>query len=462
MAIPTVPYSAARQSTDLVSLMDYIDKPQYWGKFIQTFKDQYDLGLMKQMEMMDEIVGGETYYWEENDKFINVPVVASATLTDTSSTVTIVYDAASMTDGGTKSYGRVGETVELPNYLSGLIISKITTTNAHGVVLKPIGTDSSGVAITATALLAGITAGMPLPIITNGWEEGGSGLSSTILSTVSRFSNKIQNITETYEVTFNSQTNETWVDFPFTAPDGTAKNRYWVKQAYEAEIRMMRAIMLAAFNGKGGATTNNIGTTGNTVNFTEGLYTTSEKYATLLPYGSTISKAYYDQLEKITRNNFSGSEYTQFVGLTANQKLQDLKVDYKKNRPDGVSPELINTRVNRMEIGDNTYDIVPLKVLSDPYSLGVIGTKYQSTILTIPSGVSTIMVDNKPVESKYFMMRYKPRVRPYKGKSYFAVETLGYNGAVATNANDVKTYAWKASIGAQTCSARTFVLSYAS
>jgi hypothetical protein len=439
--------------------MDYIDKPQYWGKFIQTFKDQYDLGLMKQMEMMDEIVGGEQYFWEENDKFITVPVAAGAPVNNTTY-ATITYDAASHTDSGKKSYGRVGETIELPNYLSGLITAKNTSVDgAHTIDVKPIGTDSSGAAITVAALVANITAGMPLPIITNGWTEGGAGLGSTIMSSVSKFSNRIQNITETYEVTFNSQTNETWVDFPFNAPDGTAKNRYWVKQAHEAEIRMMRAIMLASFNGKGGSTTD---ASGNTVYFTEGLYTTSEKYATLLPYGSTISKAYYDQLEKITRNNFSGNEYTQFVGLTANQKLQDLKVDYKKNRPDGVSPELINTRVNRMEIGDNTYDIVPLKVLSDPYSLGVIGTKYQSTILTLPSGASTVMVDNKPVESKYFMMRYKPRVRPYKGKSYFAVETLGYNGSVATNANDVKTYAWKASIGAQTHSARNFVLSYAS
>lgn len=454
----TQAYSASRQSTDLVSLMDYIDKPQIWGKFIQTFKDQYDLGLMKQMEMMDEIVGGETYFWEENDKFINVPVVLTAV--DSGAYATITYDPSSHTDGGTKSYGRVGETIELPNYLSGLIIYKDTSVNdTHYIRVRPIGTNSSGGAITVANLVLNITAGMPLPIITNGWTEGGEGLSSTVLSSVSKFSNKIQNITETYEVTFNSQTNETWVDFPFTAPDGTAKNRFWVKQAYEAEVRMMRAIMLACFNGKGGSTTD---VNSKTVNFTEGLYTTSEKYATLLPYGTVISKAYYDQLEKITRNNFSGNDYTQFVGLNANQKLQDLKVDYKKNRPDNVDATLINTRINTIEIGDNNYNIVPLKVLSDPYSLGVIGEKYKSTILTIPSGVSTVMVDNKPVESKYFMMRYKPRVRPYKGKSYFAVETLGYNGAVATNANDVKTYAWKASIGAQTHSARNFVLSYAS
>jgi hypothetical protein len=450
-------YSAGRQATDLSVVMDYLDKPQYLKKFIETYPDQYDLGLMQVLGLMEEAVGGETYYWQENDKFISIPVVGS--IVDNTGTISITYGVGSYTDNGKKSYGRVGETIELPNYLSGLITAKNTSVdNAHVITVKPIGTDlSTGNAITSAQLAAGITAGMPIPVETNGFTEGSFGQDKSVISTVSRYQNTLQNITDTYTVTFNAMGQETWVDFNFMAPDGTAKNRYYVKEVFETEKRMMRAIMLAAFNGKGGSTTD---ASGNTVNFTTGLYTTAEKYSTLLPIGDTIGKAYYDQLEKILRNTFAGNDFTQYVGLEANQKLQDFKVDYKKNRPDLVGGETIDTRITTVQIGDNNYDIVQLKVLSDPFTLGTVGKKYSTSILTVPKGKTRVQMEGRAMDTNYFVMRYKPRVRPYKGKSYFSVETLGYNGQIATSAEDVKTYAFKATIGGETHSARNFVLSY--
>jgi len=450
-------YAASREATDLALVMDYLNKPQYWKKFIETFPDQYDLGLMEVLGVMEEIVAGETYYWQENDKFISIPVVGDISVSG--ATVIITYGSGSYTDSGTKSYGRVGETIELPNYLSGRIQSKNTgTANAHTITVTPIGTDlSTGSAITATQLATGITAGMPITIETNGFTEGSVGQDKSIISTVSRYSNVLQNITDTYKVTFNEMGQETWVDFNFPSVDGSMKNRYYIKQVFETEKRIMRAIMLACFNGKGGSTTD---AAGETVNFTTGLYTTSEKYATLLPIGNTIGIAYYNQLEKILRNQYAGNEFDQYVGLIANQKLQDFKVDYKKNRPDLTSAETIDTRVTKLDIGSNTYNIVPLKILSDPASLGAVGQKYSSSILTIPTGKTMIQMDGKASEAKHFLMRYKPRVRPYKGKSFFAVESLGFNGQIATNAEDVKEYAFKATVGAETHSARNFVLSY--
>jgi len=211
-------YAAPRQTADLESIMDYLDKPQYWKKFIQTFPDQYDLGLMQKLGMFEEVVGNTTYYWQENDKFISIPVVGS--IVDNTGTVTITLGEGSYTDSGTKSYGRVGETIILPNYLSGLITAKSTATpNAHTLTVKPIGTDlTTGAAITSAQLAAGITAGMPLPVETNGFANGSFGQLESVISTISRFSNTLQNLTERYEVNFDQLNTETWVDFPYTAP----------------------------------------------------------------------------------------------------------------------------------------------------------------------------------------------------------------------------------------------------
>jgi hypothetical protein len=455
----TQAYAAAKQTTSLISLMDYIDKPQYWPKFINTFSDQYNLGLMSQMGLMDEVVGGETYYWQENDKIVVVPTVGS--IVNNTTYVTITLGPGSYTDSGTKSYGRVGETIELPNYLSGRINAKSTTTpNAHTIDVYPIGLDPvTGSAVTGTQLFTGIVAGMNLPVMTNGFAEGDYGQTTSLISTASRYSNKIQNISDDFTVTFNSQTNETWVNFEFTGPDGGPRNRYYLKNVFDTEMRMMKAIMLACFNGKGGSTTD---ASGNTVNFTEGLYTTADRYATLLPYGDALNKAYYDQLEKITIRQFAGTTFNQFVGVDANQKLQDLKVDYKKNRPDLVGQEIINMKVSTIEVGNNTYNIIPLAILNDPQSMGSVGIKYPSSILTVPAGTTIVGNDNGTTrESKFFMMRYKPRVRTYK-KSYIQFETLGYNGAVATSTQDVKEFHWKAAVGGETHCARQFVLSYKS
>ena len=91
-------YSAGRQATDLSVVMDYLDKPQYLKKFIETYPDQYDLGLMQVLGLMEEAVGGETYYWQENDKFISIPVVGS--IVDNTGTISITYGVGSYTDNG--------------------------------------------------------------------------------------------------------------------------------------------------------------------------------------------------------------------------------------------------------------------------------------------------------------------------------------------------------------------------
>lgn len=455
MPAPTQAFAVPKLTSDIVNLSDYIKMKQVWGKFIKTFNDQYDLAAMMRLGTFGPFkrpVEGDLFYWQENDIFQNAPIIG--TVIDNTGSLTVTYGVGSYTDAGSKSFGKQGQVVQFANYLFGRIQSKNTTTpNAHTITVTPVGTNAAGTPITSAQLIAGLTPGQPLTIVTSAFANGSFGQTESSISTISEFGNQLQTASEDFTVDFNEMHNMTWVPFEFTSPDagGESKYRYYLKQTYETEIAIMRQIMLGAIAGPGGTTPD---ASGKNVPLTLGLYPAMEKYSTYLPWsGSVLGLAYFNDVENFANKNYVTDGYRVYMGMIAKQATQGLQMAYKAGRPDGAA-DVIDPSLTRLKLGSLTYDFMDLKVLNDPLTLGKIGNKYKTSMLFVPNGTTTLANGE---DEEFFGIRYKPRPRATR-ESFLGFSTLGFNGAVATSTEDIKQFHYKATFGAEWHGLRQMIL----
>lgn len=451
----TQAFTAPKLTSDIVSLSDYIHKPQIRAKLFPTYNDQYNVEMLVKMGLFKTNVKGNVYSWQEDDLFCNAPVIAS--VVDNTGSITVTYAASSHTDSGKKSYGKFGETVQFANYLGGRIQSKsVAVDGAHTITVTPLGTSASGAAITSAQLIVGLVAGQSIGVEANAFAHGGVGQTQSTISTISSFQNQLQYLSEDFTVNFDEMNHETWVEFPYVNADGEEKKRYYQKQVHDTEKRFLRSLMFAAILSKGGST---VDENNATVPATVGLYTAMERYSPGLQWsGTTIGIDYFNQMALLATKTFVSEGYTGWTGQLAAQALEELKRSYKVNRPDLVGSTIIDSRLTEIMINDLSFTFAPMGILNDPFTTNVIGNKYKKSIMWVPKG--TVRLKDGE-ETEYFGIRYYPRANARGGEAYIAFRTLGFNGEVATNTQDVKQYHWKATMGSEWHGLRQMVLSSA-
>jgi hypothetical protein len=137
-------------------------------------------------------------------------------------------------------------------------------------------------------------------------------------------------------------------------------------------------------------------------------------------------------------------------------KAQDFLIDFNKNQPVGKETDTVKVNVQNIELGGNKYKFMPLGILNDPFSLlNAPNKKFSGLGIVVPSG-RTSDVNGK--SSPMFSMRYLAQFNAISGKSWYAMQHLGYYGQPPTNTQAVRETHFKYSIGAETHRSREVIL----
>ena len=445
-------YSVPQVDTIVTSLMDWGNMPQVRRKMVGANPKQYGLDILMGLNMIQESVQGNNYWWLENNLFIKVPKIGATPTTD-ANYVYLTYDATSHDNSGKVSWGRVGETVMLENGLQGQIdVKNVTTDSAHVLSVKPIGSNADGSAVSIAQLAAGTAIGQSIITLTNATYEGAAGMNDSILSSTSTFSNNVQNITEVHTGTFNQKNTASWFEpfgaMPRSGSGESSISAIWNKSLGETEIRFERQMLQAIFNGPGGTRPDPTDAT-KTIPFTTGWLPTLLNFASQVPYFK-IDRKLFEVIRATGRNNFSQGaeemEYNALVGDNARNEIEEFFVSYKVNRPDGTEMSRIDTTSKSVDCSGVMLYFLPCPIMSAPFTYGQLGDSYSSLMILTPSGTTD---DGAGGNMPTTIVRYMPRPNRniQNGKPWYEAEIFGFEKA--NDFRDITSVRYKATAGAE-------------
>lgn len=420
-------FSAPLMTDPLVSGLDLVHMPEVYNKLVGQYPKQRELNWIEAMGKYIKVEQTDYYHHEEN-RIIQAPQIASAT-NGSGSSVVVTLAAVSHSNGGKYSYPRIGNLVQFNTYATGLITAKDTSVDdAHTITVKPVNASQN--------VQSGPVAGDVFMVYSTAGDEGGAGLTTSIIPTTTKMDNQVQIFRGYFAVTSSEQTNKTWFTMP--GENGEDGNYYYIKGEMDEADRFRLQEELGLFiTPKSDASLTDAA--GNAVRTTRALIPHLQAYSNQLTYSSTPTLNLYDSIVKTINKNYGVSEYIMGQGL--NFALENTKfiADFMKNGAiiynsfggsDNGSKKAIELGFSSMAYGGYTFHTKKWDILSHADTTGASGFPYADMCIMIPMGKGTDPKSGKDID--YFAVRYK-QASGAGARTHYKVWQTGGNSEAGTD-----------------------------